>query len=180
MKEISKRYAKALFELSLEKGTVDAVMSELHHLNKIWQEAPDISDFFCSPVVTPENKEKVIEVSLQGQKFNPLVVQLMSLLAKKNRMNCFSYIVRSFEEQSDVSHGLARGIISSARNLESQERKKIEESISKWTGKNIIATYQVNPDVIGSVVAKVGSFIFDDTIESHLEKMKDELKRSVH
>jgi F-type H+-transporting ATPase subunit delta len=175
--QIAKRYAKALFTLAQEKGLADRVIAELRELSNSFQKDAAISGFFSSPVTQPKSKEQALKSALETAKILPDLRDFILLLARRNRLVYFSAIVQAFEEQSDAAHGVTRGVVESAIALGPEDRRHIESIVKKVTKKEVILSYKTNPKIIGGLVASVGSYTFDDSIQSHLRRMNEDLKR---
>ncbi|MBX7230636.1 MAG: ATP synthase F1 subunit delta [Bdellovibrionales bacterium] len=175
--ELAKRYAKALFELALQEGKQDLVFVELNLIDNILKSDKDISFFFNSPLVSDSQKTELISRTLKDAKLDSTTYSFFLLLTKNGRVGFLSQIIEAYKNQNDFTHGVQRGTVRSAVALSPAERIKIEETVSRYTGKQVIFSYKEDPSVIGGLVAEVGSYIFDDTLTSHLKRLKDETMR---
>ncbi len=88
------------------------------------------------------------------------------LLARKQRLPIFNDVVTAYQQFSDESHGVTRGQVRSAAALGPDDRKRIEDIVSKATKKKVILTYKEDPSLLGGLVAEVGSYTFDDSLTS--------------
>ncbi len=175
--ELANRYAKALFELTAQGEKGDKVLDELRALEQIFGRDEQIREFLASPVVKVEDKLAALKAAMTGKGLSEEVESFVALLAQKNRLGIFPQIVEAMKAQSDVAHGVTRGAVRSAVVLPPNERKQIEDIVSKYTSKQVILTYKEDPSVIGGLIAEVGSYTFDDTLTSHLRRLKDEMTR---
>jgi len=75
---------------------------------------------------------------------------------------------------------VTRGTVKSASVLPPESRSRIEKRVSEVTGKKVILTYTQDATVIGGLIAEVGGYLFDDTLKSHLQRIKDDLNRRDH
>ena len=177
--ETARRYAKAFYELSKSAKNQDVVFSELRVLRDIFNGDPSILEFASSPVVSPDHKMAAIRAALSG-KMTGEVFHGLLLLAEKNRLGIFSEIVEAFEAISDEDHGVSRGVVRSAATLSAEARKQIEETVSKVIKKKVILNFTEDPKLMGGMVAQVGGHTFDDSLETHLTRMSEELNRRSH
>lgn len=175
--ELASRYSKALFDLSRETNTQDKIFSELRGFEQILIKNPEFEAFLTHPLVRSEDKETVLSKALENAGMKAETVNFILLLARKNRLGMFSQIVEAFENQTDESHGVTRGQVKSATVLNPSEREDLEKTVSKFTGKQVILSYKEDPSLIGGVVAQVGSYTFDDSLSSHLTRLKEEINR---
>ena len=175
--EVANRYAKAAYELAVDNRTQDKVFADLRALEQAFSKDREILEFLSSPLVPQENRVQALMKALDGKGLANEARDLVLLLARKDRMAIFSEVVLAFEGQSDAANNVARGEVRSAAALGPDDRKKIEERVESVLKKKVILSYRVDSSVIGGLVAQVGSYTFDDSIDAHLRRMNEELKR---
>ncbi len=178
MKEISLRYANALYDLSGHQQ--ELILSELRSLEEVLTKNKEVQSFFASPLVRDSKKEAFLKSSLKDKSFSKTTYSFVLTLAQKGRVNLLPEVIDRFQARSDKDHGLVRGEVRSVKDLTSEEKQKIEKALSKTIGKKIILNYVKDPNIMGGLVAKVGSYTLDDTIASHLKKLNDDLQRRTH
>ena len=178
--EVAARYAKALHSLANEEKVQDKVFSDLRQLGKVLLEDEEIVEFLSSPLIKPTDKQTVVQKACAQKGLSPLTEKFLLTLAKKNRLNIFKQIVQAFEFKSDEANRVTRGQVTSASVLAPEERKELEAIVQKVTGKRVIMSYEEDPNLIGGLIARVGSYTFDDTLTSHLRRLQEDLKRRAH
>lgn len=178
--EVAVRYAKAFYSMAEESKNLETLFNELRALNEMFESNKEITEFFSSPLVSAKDKATALNNSLKDQKLSDETKNFLSILAKKNRLEYFPQIVSAFEQESDEAHGVVRGVVRSAVALGPDQRQRVEDIVAKATKKRAILSYSVDPSLIGGLVAEVGSYTFDDTIESHLRRLNEDLKRRAH
>lgn len=176
---LAKRYAKALFSLSVENKTQDRVLSDLRALHASFSQDPSIQAFFDSPLANGVQKSGVVKKSLEGKSASTEVSQFLMLLAEKDRLSIFPDVVDAFQNEIDSANNVCRGTVRSTTALAPAERTQIEKTVEGVLKKKVIMTYKVDPSVIGGLVAQVGSHTFDDSLATHLKRMGEELRRTV-
>ncbi|HMN66958.1 MAG TPA: ATP synthase F1 subunit delta [Bdellovibrionales bacterium] len=177
---LATRYARALHALAKEKNEQDAVFSQMRVITQAFEADAEISDFVRSPLIRPLDKVKALEKLTASLNVPESLKSFLLLLARKNRLGIFTDIVTAYESISDEAHGVTRGTVRSATVLGPEDRQRIEELVSKATGKQVILTYKEDPALLGGLVAEVGSFTFDDSLTSHLKRINEQLTRSAH
>jgi F-type H+-transporting ATPase subunit delta len=177
---LAARYARALYTLAAEKNEQDAVFTQMRALSEAFNADAEVSRFLFSPVVRPGDKVKALEKLVGTLALPDSLKNFLLLLAKKNRLGVFKDIVTAYQQIADDSHGVTRGVVRSAAVLAPEERKRIETLVGKATKKQVILTYKEDPSLLGGLVAEVGSFTFDDSLISHLNRINEQLTRSVH
>ena len=175
--EIAVRYARAAFDLAVETKTEEKTFGDLRALKIAFAKDASIAQFFASPVVAPEQKESALKAALANSGTSDVATNLMLTLARKERLSLFAQVVDAFQDRADAVNGVGRGVVRSATALAPQERTSLESIVEKVLKKKVILTYTTDSSVIGGLVAQVGSYTFDDSIKSHLDRMSEELKR---
>lgn len=178
--EVASRYAKALFELAADGDASKKTLEQLRGLRDLFEKDHELLDFLRSPVIKTEDKEKVLAKALKGAGLLPHVESFLLLLANKDRLPLFGEMLESYQDLTDAANGVTRGVVRSATVLSQEDREKIEDTVSRYTKKNVILTYKEDEELLGGLIAQVGSYTFDDTLTSHLKRLKEELKRSAH
>lgn len=172
--EVARRYAQAIHDLS--KSSAESVLGELKALKKSFEADKTISDFLNSPLFSPDQKSKALKAALNG-KVSENVLNSILLLAEKNRLSFFGEIVEAFEEIRDEHAGITRGTVKSATPLNADARKQIEDTVTKVTQKKVVLSFTEDPKLLGGMVAQVGGWTFDDSLEAHLTRLNEELNR---
>lgn len=178
--EVSHRYAQALFEIAKDQQQVESVLEQIREIKEILFRNPEILTYLQSPLFKSDQKVMVLAESIKGKGLLAEVESFLLLLTKKNRISLFSEILHAFQELTDEANQVTRGTVWSALPLAQEDRKAIEEKVSSYTQKNVILAYKEDPSILGGLVAKIGSFTFDDTLVTHLKRLKEELKRRAH
>lgn len=174
--QVALRYARAMYEVAAKDSRQDQYLSELRAIAEVFNKNPEILAFFASPSSIPENKTNTLKTTFSS-KASPNVYHLLMLLNDKSRLSLFNDIVLAFENLIDDARGVSRGTVRSASALDPEQRKKLEETVKKVTGRQVILKFELDPTLVGGLVAKVGGWTFDDSLSSHLQTMKDDLSR---
>lgn len=175
--EISKRYAKALLAVAKQKGIHAQVHAELHSLVKSFVGDASVKSYFDNPMIANDQKINAVKAALTGKGVSEEVVNTLVLLAEKNRINILEQIAYAYRDLLDLEDGLTRGVVRSAQPLAADAQKEIEQKITKVLNKKIVLNYEQDSKLLGGVVATVGGWTFDDSIDTHLKKLNEELNR---
>lgn len=178
--EISLRYAKALYNHALQNHCQERVFNDLRALNTVFEQNTAIKSFMTSPLVKASEKEAAMKAALPGKGLAAETETFVALLAQKDRLSLFSEVVEAYQHISDEEHGVVRGVVKSAAVLGPEDRQQIEKIVAQATGRQVLLTYTEDKNLIGGLVAEVGSYRFDDSLTSHLRRIKEELNRRTH
>lgn len=173
--EVAFRYARALFEAVKDGGKPDQVLNEMRAVAEAMKATPALKDFLVSPAISADDKQKTLNL-LKG-KISEDVLRFVNLLAEKGRLEFTEQIAEAFEGLIDAQHGMTRGTVRSASVLDPEQRKNLEETVRKVTGKQVVLSFDVDPSLVGGLVAKVGGWTFDDSLTTHLTTLKEDLRR---
>lgn len=171
---ISKRYAKALFEAAQNK---EMTLNELRVVVKIITEVSEVKEFFESHQIQENIKIDVINKSFENKGITEVIRGLLFTMARKNRLQHLSDVLVSYESLVDSQNNVTRGTVKSAVKLDPEARLKIESVVSHFVKKKVILSYLEDPKLVGGVVAQVGGWTFEDTLDSHLRRLKEDLNR---
>lgn len=178
--QVSRRYAKALLAATKQKGAHHAALSQMKVLQEVVRNDAEVAAFFETPMISPDQKVESIQKALQGKGLSEDVVNLLSVLAEKQRLSRVGEIAEALERLIDEEDGVTRGIVRAAKPLAPEAQKQLEVKISSVLNRKIVLTFKEDPKVLGGVVANVGGWTFDDSIETHLRKLNEELNRSAN
>ncbi|HVE81419.1 MAG TPA: ATP synthase F1 subunit delta [Myxococcales bacterium] len=173
---IARRYARALLEVAVETGTLEAATEQLASFAQVLQKNQDLADILLNPAFTRPQRTAVVEALFKAAGgLTPAVSNLMRLLVDRGRLGYLPDISRVFLEMADQRAGVVRGKVTSAVPLSPESLQKLEQALEKLTRRKVSLQTRVDPRVLGGVAAQVGSVVYDGTLRSQL----DELKRTL-
>lgn len=172
---VARRYATALADVVIKTGETDTVKAELKAWEDLMASNPDLENAFRNPVTQHLKKENVLEGLLAKAKPVKTTANFLRVLLKNNRLTDLKEINERFAQVLDERSGLVAAEITSSRDLSAGERKELKSNLEKLTGKTINATFDIDGDLIGGVVTRIGSTVYDGSIKTQLEILKAEL-----
>lgn len=178
--EIARRYAKALLSLTKQKSAHRRALEELLQIKQALSGGDEVQGYFSNPLIPPDQKILCVKTAFTGRNLLEEVSSLMVLLAEKNRFSIFSDVVDALQEAIDLEEGVTRGVIRTAKPMTEAQKKELEEKIGRTLNKKIVLTVKEDPRLLAGVITEVGGWTFDDSIESHLKKLNEELNRSAN
>ena len=140
---------------------------------------PESLIFLYQKKIDANLKVQILDSVLANANTTPEIKNVLRLIVSKGRTQVFGEIVIAFQEILDHVNGVARGVVKSTMPLDSEERLRISAKIEGVLKKKTVLDFQINSSIVGGLMAEVGSFSFDDSVESHLKKMTEELKRRI-
>jgi F-type H+-transporting ATPase subunit delta len=176
--EVANRYAAALFSMSSDSQSNKEILSALHQIADCLTQDDAIAHFIQSPLIRAEDKEQALKRAFKDQNIDTNLLNFILLLAKKDRLSILKQIVAAYETKTDESNHLKRGTIRSAGALDEKQKAEIQKIIENFTKTKVILTYQEDSSLVGGLIAQVGSLTIDDSLFSHLNRIKEDLNRS--
>ncbi|MFT3743268.1 MAG: ATP synthase F1 subunit delta [Pyrinomonadaceae bacterium] len=172
---IARRYSTALADAVLAGGDTSTVQAELAEWGKLFSENADLQSVFGNPAIAHENKSKVLDGLIAKAKPSKTTANFLKVLLQNGRLAEISEINERFASVLDERSGLVSAEIISARELPGTERGEFEKNLEKLTGKRVSVKYSVDQNLIGGVVTRIGSTVYDGSVKTKLENLKEQL-----
>lgn len=177
MGSIARRYAKALFGLAVEKGRVEAWANALLSLKEAAVGSPDLADVLSNPVYSKDQRRAIVEKLAAALSLEQEPASLLFLLGDRNRLSYLAAVVDTFQGLADQHLGRVRARVTSAVKLEDGAAQAIADTLSKATQAKVLLDRVVDPAILGGVVAEVGSLVYDGSVRTQLEDLRNQLKQ---
>jgi F-type H+-transporting ATPase subunit delta len=173
---IARRYARAIFELAVEENRFEEVGAELAQVAAVLEAEPELIIAFKNPVNSREEKQHLAEVLNKALKLSPMVANAMRLLAERSRLADLPQLERSYREQADAKAGRVRAVVVSAVPISETNAKAIAQLVSGAAARSVVVERSVDPSILGGVVARVGSKVYDGSLRTQLGELGRQLK----
>ena len=173
MEQIARVYADALFEAAEAKGNLDDVHSELDQFTDELDQSNDMRVFFFSPYFSSAEKREAISQAISEA--SPELVNFLELLAEKHRMPAIFRIRQRFDELWAKANKRLEVTLTSAVELDGKIVEQVGEQIERQTDRSIDLTSEVDPEILGGLVLRVGNKVLDASLRSKLEKLRKEV-----
>jgi F-type H+-transporting ATPase subunit delta len=176
MAAIASRYARALVDVILEqKINGDTARQQLRSIVEAVHESVELRKVWESPAISADQKRAVLDAVAKQIGLAQPIRNFIAILIDHRRIAMLDDMLRQFEVELDAQLGFAEAEISSARPLSADQKRELEERVENMTGKKVRAHYVSKPDLLGGVMVRVGSTIYDGSVRGQLEKMRQEL-----
>ncbi|NIA08634.1 MAG: F0F1 ATP synthase subunit delta [Nitrospiraceae bacterium] len=174
---IAKRYAKALFAAAKEEGKLEDFSQALKEIDASLEKNPDIESTLISPIFPADLKHSVINGVIEALSIKGTLVNFLKLLVDRRRIQHLRQIVDSFQGLIDEEMGIVRAVVQSAVPLSGDLQKKFAEALAQVTGKQVTLQIEEDPAIVGGVVARVGDMVWDGSIRSQLQNIRESIGR---
>ena len=176
MEEIAQVYARSLFEVAKEQSKLDVIKEQLGQFADALDGNRELSIYFFSPYFSTTEKKDGLGRLLEG--VDPVVANFLAALVENHRMPAIFRIRKAFDQLWETENQLLPVTITSAVELDEQTVEKIGKQIGEQTGKQVQVSTEVDPDVLGGLVVRVGNTILDASIRHRLDQLRREVARA--
>jgi|SRR6266496_1147115 len=174
---IARRYAKALFDLAVEQGKLEAWSESLLSLKQAVESSDELRDVLVNPIYAKEQRRAIAGKLVAALRLDADPANLLYLLGDRNRLVYLGAIADRFRELADAKLGLLRAQVTSAVPLDAAAAQSIADKLARATGSKVILNRAVDEGLLGGVVAEVGNLTYDGSVRTQLEDLRKTLKQ---
>ena len=170
------RYARALLDVAIaESADLDMVGREVDEFIAFLAQQPALEGLLLNPAVPAPRKRAAMEQIAQVSGVTPIVAKLLVLLADRDRLGLLKDLASAYREFLAERQNVVHAEVTSAEPLTGDRIQVIEQRLAAVTGKRVSMTTRVDHEIIGGVIARVGSTVYDASIATQLKKIRERL-----
>jgi F-type H+-transporting ATPase subunit delta len=174
------RYARALLDVAVkEKADLDLIENELSQFADLFTQYPLLEKVLLNPAVPVPRKRAAVSDLLAQAKFTPIVSKLLALLTDRDRLALVPDLLKAYSDRLLDFRGVVRAEVTTASALDPQRATAIQKGLAAVTGRTVLLATKIDPAIIGGLIARIGSTVYDGSVTRQLEKMKERLTDSV-
>jgi F-type H+-transporting ATPase subunit delta len=172
---LASRYARALFEVAVAGADPRAIERDLEGFVTLLDEHLALRRALWNPAVPAPRKLAVVaDITARAPHAAP-VEKLLKLMAERDHLALLQQVLDSYRRRLMEHLGIVQAHVTTAAPLPPERLHAVEQALSRATGKQVRMTAEVDPAIIGGVVAKVDSTVYDGSVTRHLERIKEKL-----
>ena len=172
---VARRYASALADVVTQNGDAQSIQTELKMWETMLISNADLFEIFNNPAIAHKIKERILEDLIAKSQPSKTAANFLRILLRNNRLTEIREINERFASVVDERGGVVSAEVTSARALSDAERSELQANLEKLTGKRINANFETNEDIIGGVVTRIGSTVYDGSVKTKLEELKEQM-----
>lgn len=172
---VARRYAAALADVVIERGEAGPVQAELSAWGEMISANSALSEAFSNPTVAYEQKERVLSELIARTKVRPTTANFLRTLLKNQRLPELPEVNAKFAQVLDERAGLVSAEITSARPISDDTKALLEKKLSELTGKKARLTFATDESLLGGLVTRIGSTIYDGSVSNQLRRLREDL-----
>ena len=170
------RYARALFDVALkEQADLSKIEAQLADFGDLFTQHPTLEKVLLNPAVPALRKRAAVVQLTQRANLSPVLEKLLVLLAERDRLVLLPDLVAAYRERLADHQKVVRANVTTATPLAPERVEQIRHSLSQVTGRAVTLATDVDPALIGGLVARIGGTVYDASITTQLERMRQRL-----
>ncbi len=173
----SRRYARALFGIARDEGTIEATREELDRLAALVNESAELSQALLRPMFPAAERREVLRALCERLGSSDTLRSFYSLLIDQRRLVDLPRILEEFHRLADDAAGKTHGEVTSATELSAEQTGRLRAALSRRIGCEVEISVRVEPELLGGVVAKVGDLVFDGSLRTQLAQLRTTLTK---
>jgi len=172
---VARRYATALTDVVLEHGEAREVQEELAIWERLFQSNENLREVLRNPTVALDQKRAVLNQLIERTKPRPTTVNFLKVLLQNHRLTELAEINSKFAELLDERAGMIAATVTTARTVPDDAQKNLHERLLSLTGKKVRIDFETDPELIGGLVARIGSTVYDGSVRNQLQEIKEQM-----
>ena len=177
MRTSAARYARALLDVAITESDPDRAEQELAVFVDLVRQNPDLARAFANPVVSAADKRAVVQQILDRLKPATPAGKLIVLLASRGRLALLPDLLDVYRERLMEHRNVLRAEVTTAIPLSPERTSQLQQRLASATGRVVTMTTKVDSSLIGGVVTRIGSTVYDGSVATQLAKFRDRLEQ---
>ena len=174
---LARRYARALRDIGQEDGQVRQVLSEVESFAGLLDQSPGLREVLEAGHINRRDKQIALDQVLSKAGFLPSTKSFLSLLVDKGRMNVLLPIVGELRRMVEELEGIERVGVSVPMPMSPPQKEMLKEMLERRTGKKVVLEETVDPAVLGGLVVRVGSTVYDGSVRTQIRQIRENLQK---
>lgn len=171
LQTVARRYAQALADVVIERREQREVQNEIQSWASMIDTNPQLKEVFANPTVAYDQKRAVLEELISRSRVRETTASFLRVLLRNQRLAQLPEIAARFGQTLDERSGVVAAEITTARPISEELKKTLHDTLTSATGRTVRVTFATDENIIGGFVARIGSTIFDGSVENRLERL---------
>lgn len=173
---LARRYSRALFQLAREARKEEAIGNELEAFLQAYR-GSDLETVLTNPAFDVPTRKRVLIQVANTQQLSILAIHFLSLLLERDRLDQLEGIVNGYRRLLNQGKGRVEAKVVSAAALEPTLAERVRAQLRGLSGKEVVMTQDVDPSLLGGMMVELEGKIYDGSVRTQLEKMKQRIAR---
>jgi F-type H+-transporting ATPase subunit delta len=175
LQTVARRYASALADVVIERKEEREVQQEIDQWASMIESSPELKEAFANPTVAYDKKRKVLEALITRTRVRPTTASFLRVLLRNQRLAQLNDVGERFGHVLDERGGVVSASVTTARPLPEDMKTTVRQALTAATGRTVRVSFATDETIIGGLVARIGSTIYDGSVQSRLDRLSEEL-----
>ena len=175
LQTVARRYATALADVAIERREERDVQNELDQWAKMIEAHPQLKEVFANPTVAYDQKQKVLNDLIARSRVRETTSSFLRVLLRNQRLSQLRDIAERYGQVLDERGGVVAAHVTTARPISEELRNSLHDTLVAATGRKVRLSFTTDEAIIGGLVARIGSTIFDGSVQSQLDRLASEM-----
>ena len=172
---MARRYAAALADVVIAQGEAREVQDEITTWAQMMEANSSLLEVFRNPTIPYEQKHKVLSTVIARTRVRPTTANFLQVLLQNHRLAELNEINKKFAQVLDERSGVVSAQVTTARTVPESTRETLREQLGSMTGKKVRLQFAVDEELIGGIVTRIGSTVYDGSVRTQLQQIKQKM-----
>ncbi len=172
---IARRYAVALADVALARGEAQEVREELASWDALLRSNAQLLEVFRHPTIPYEQKRGVLDELISRARPRPTTANFLRVLLQNHRLAELGEVNTQFAQELDRRSGVVTAQVTTARPLPADAQEALRRRLGELTGSSVRLQFEVDDELIGGVVTRIGSTLYDGSVRGQLQQIKQRM-----
>jgi F-type H+-transporting ATPase subunit delta len=175
LQTVARRYAAALADVAIERREEREVQRELDQWAAMIESHAQLKEVFANPTIVYDHKRKLLEDLISRTRVRETTASFLRVLLKNQRLSQLRDVAARYAYVLDERGGIVAATVTTARPIPEDLQKQLHETLVAATGRKVRLDFNTDETILGGMVARIGSTIFDGSVQNHLERLANDL-----
>ena len=175
LQTVARRYASALADVVIERNEEREVQQEIEQWASMIEGSPELKEVFANPTIGYDEKQNVLDALIGRTRVRPTTASFLRVLLRNQRLSQLRDVAERFAQVIDERGGVVSANVTTAKPIPEELKDQLRETLAAATGRRVRVTFDTDETIIGGLVARIGSTIFDGSVQNRLERLTEEL-----
>lgn len=168
---LARRYAKALFDYCAEHKEIEKVEKEIHLLQQMLSAESGLQRYLSSDLVGSDDKADILSLIKAEGKISDTTMSFVAVVLENHRLDHLTEFCAAFADMVSAHNGMLEAQVISVYPLEKDQMTQLKKCLDKNYNANVRIQQKVDPSIIGGLIVRVGSSMFDDSLKSKINNL---------
>ena len=172
---VARRYAAALADVVAKGGEARQVQEELAAWELMIRSNAQLREVFSNPTIPYQQKQKVLSTLIARTRVRPLTANFLQVLLQNQRLTELGEVNKRFAQVLDERSGIVSAEVTTARPVAESSQQALRAKLAALTGKEVRLSFKTDEELIGGLVTRIGSTVYDGSVRTQLQQVKEKM-----